>query len=102
MKREVFDLLAELGVDEAVFDKSLVLDDTLSFCFKELQLLDQVHIVLVELMISVDVGKESPVIEVIDGILKNGISGVVAPEVTTEPGGKGFQWFVRCIIGRGI
>ena len=98
----MFDFLAESGVDEAVLDKSSVLDDTLSFHFKELQLLDQVCIVLVELSISVDVGEESPVIEVIDGILKNGIGGLVAPEAMAEPGGKRLQGFVRGIIGRGI
>ena len=98
----MFDLLAELGVDEAVLDKSSVLDDALSFCFKELQLLDQVRIVLVELTILVDVGEESPVIEVIDSVLENGIGGMVAPEATTEPGGEGFQRFVRCVIRRGI
>ena len=98
----MLDLLAESGVDEAVLDKSSVLDNTLSFCLKKLQLLDQVCIVLVELSISVDIGKESPVIKVIDGVLKNGIGGTVTPEVTTEPGGEGFQWFVRGVIGRGI
>ena len=98
----MFDFLAESGMDEAVLDKSSVLDDALSFRFEELQLLDQVRIVLVELMISVDIGKESPVIEVVDGILENGIGGAVAPEATMEPGGEGFQWFVRGIIGRGV
>ena len=98
----MFDLLAELGMDEAVLDKSSVFDDAFLFCFEELQLLDQVRIVLVELTISVDVGEESPVVEVIDGILENGIGGAVTPEVTTEPGGEGFQWFVRGIIRSGI
>ena len=98
----MFDLLAELGMDEAVLDESSVLDDTFSFCFEELQLLDQVHIVLVELTISVDVSEESPVIKVIDSILKNGIAGTITPEAMTEPGGEGFQRFVRGIIGRGV
>ena len=98
----MFDFLAELCVDEAVLDKSSVFDDALSFRFKELQLLDQVCIVLVELSILVDVGEESPVIKVIDSILENGVSGVVAPEATTEPGGKGLEGFVRGIIRRGI
>ena len=89
-------------MDEAVLDNSVVLDDALSLCLEELQLLDQVHIVLVELAILVDVGEESPVIEVIDGILENGIGGPVTPEATAEPGGEGFQGFVRCVIGRGI
>ena len=98
----MFDLLAELGMDEAVLDESLVFDDALSFCFKELQLLDQVCIVLVELSIAVDIGEESPVVEVIDGILENGIGGAVAPEATMEPGGEGLQWFVRGIVGSGV
>ena len=101
-KSEVFDLLAESGVDEAVLDKSLVLDDTLSLCLEKLQLLDQVRIVLVELLILVDIGEESPVVEVIDSVLENGIGGAVTPEVATEPGREGFQWFVRGIIGRGL
>ena len=102
MKSEVFDLLAELGVDEVVLNDSSVFDNALSFCFEELQLLDQVRIVLVKLSISVDVGEESPIIEVVDGILKNGISGAVAPEVTTEPGGRWLEGFVRGIIRRGV
>ena len=60
-------------MDKTVFNKSTVFDDALSLCLKELQLLDEVRIVLVKLAISVDVGKESPVVEVIDGILKNGM-----------------------------
>ena len=98
----MLDLFAELGVDEAILNECSILDDALSFCLEKLQLLDQVHIVLVKLLILVDVGEESPVVEVIDSILKNGIGGMVAPEMTTEPGGEGFQWFVRGIIRRGV
>ena len=98
----MFDLLTESGVDKAVLDKSPVSDNTLSLHLKELQLLDQVRIVLVKLAISVDIGEESPVIEVIDSILEDSIGGPVTPEATTEPGGEGFQGFVRCIIGRGV
>ena len=98
----MFDLLAELGMDNAVLNKSSVLDDALLFHLEELQLLDQVCIVLVELAILVDIGKESPIIEVINSILKDGIGGAVAPEAMMEPGGKGFQGFVRCVIGRGV
>ena len=101
-KSEVFDLLAESGVDEAVLNKSSVLDDTLLFCLEKLQLLDQVRIVLVKLSISVDVGEEPPVVEVIDSVLEDGIGGMVAPEAATKPGGEGFQWFVRGIIRSGI
>ena len=90
----MFDFLGESGVDKAVLNKSPVFDDTLLLCLKELQLLDQVRIVLVELAILMDVSKESPVVEV--------IGGPVTPEAMMEPGGEGFQWFVRCVIGRGI
>ena len=98
----MFDFLAESGMDEAVLNNSAVLDNTLLFCLEELQLLDQVRIVLVELTILVDVGEESPVVEVIYGILEDGIGGLVTPEVTMEPGGEGFQGLVRCVIRRGV
>ena len=98
----MFDFFGKAGVDEVVLDNSMVFDDTLSLCLEELQLLDQVRIVLVKLMISVDVGKESPVIEVIDGVLENGIGGPVTPEATTEPGREGFKGLVRCVVGRCI
>ena len=75
----MFDLLAESGVDEAVLNKGSVLDDALSFGLEELDLLDQVRVILVELPVSVDVGEESPVVEVVDGILEDGIAGVIAP-----------------------
>ena len=89
-------------MDEVVLDNSTVFDNALSLCLEELQLLDQVGIVLVELVISVDVGEESPVVKVVDGILENGISGSVAPEAMAEPGREGFQGFVRCVVRRGI
>ena len=101
-KSKVLNLLAESGVDEAVLDEGSVLDDALSFSLEELQFLDQVGVVLVELSVSVDVGEESPVIEVIDGILEDRIGGAVTPEVAAKPGGKRFEGFVRCVIGRGI
>ena len=98
----MFDLLAELGVDEPVLDKSSVLDDALSFGLEKLQLLDQVCVILVKLSVPVDVCEESPVIKVIDGVLEDSIGGVVAPEAAAEPGGEGFEGFVRCVIGRGV
>ena len=98
----MFDFFCELGADEALFDKSAVLDDTLSLCLKEVQLLDEVCVVLVELPVLVDIREESPVIEVIDGVLENGVSGSVAPEAMAEPGRERLQWLVRGIIGRGI
>ena len=76
----MLDLLAESGVDEAVLNKSPVLDNALSLCLEKFKLLDQVHVILVELSVSVDVCEEPPVIEVVDGVLEDGVSGVVAPE----------------------
>ena len=78
----MFDLLAESGVDEVVLDKSLVLDDALSFRLEKFKLLDQVHVILVELSVSVDVCKEPPVVKVVDGVLEDGVSGAVAPEAS--------------------
>ena len=98
----MLDFFCESGADKALLDEGVVLDDTLPLRLKEVQLLDEVCIVLVKLPVSVDIGKESPVIKVIDGVLKNGIGGLVAPEVTTEPGGERLQQLVRGIIGRGV
>ena len=98
----MFDFLAESGMDEAVFDNSSVFDNAFSFRFEKFQLLDQVCVILVELSVLVDIGEESPVIEVIDSILENSIGGTVAPEAAAKPGGKGLEGFVRGVIGRGI
>ena len=98
----MFDFFCESGADEALLDESTVFDDTLLLRLKEVQLLDEVHIVLVKLPISVDIGEESPVIEVIDSILKNGVGGSVAPEATMEPGGEWLQWLVRGVVRRGV
>ena len=98
----MLNFFGKAGVDKVVLDNSAVFDDALSLCLEELQLLDQVGIVLVELTILVDIGEESPVIEVIDSILENGISGSVAPEAMVEPGREGSQGFVRCIVRRGV
>ena len=98
----MFDFFCKSGADKAFLDEGMVLDDALLLRLKEVQLLDEVHIILVELSISVDVGKESPVIKVIDGILESGICGPVTPEATTEPGREQLQWLVRGIIRRGI
>ena len=98
----MLDLFCELGADEVLLDEGVVLDDALPLCLKEVQFLDEVCVILVKLSVLVNVGKESPVIEVIDGILENGIGGPVAPEAMTEPGREWLQWFVRGVIGRGI
>ena len=79
----MLDLLTESGVDEAVLNKSSVLDDALSLCLEKLKLLDQVRVILVELSVSVDIRKESPVIEVVDGVLEDSVGGTVAPETSS-------------------
>ena len=98
----MFDLLCELGQDEAFLDEGVAFDDALPLCLQEVQLLDDVGIFLVVLPVSVDVSKESPVIEVIDGILKDGIGGSVTPKAMMEPGGEWLHWLVRGVVGSGI
>ena len=85
-----------------LLNKGMAFDDTLMLCFQEVQLLDNVGIFLVVLMILVDVGKESPVIEVIDGVLEDGIHGSVAPEAMTEPAGEQLHWLVRGVVRSGV
>ena len=98
----MFDFFCESGADEVLLDEGMILDDTLLLCPKEVQLLDKVHVVLVELLILVDIHEESPVVKVVDGIFEDGIGGSIAPEAATEPGGEQLQWFVRGIIRRSI
>ena len=85
-----------------LLNKGMVLDDALLLRLEEVQFLDEVCIVLVELLVSVDIHKESPVIEFVDGILENGVTGSVAPEAMAEPGGERLQWLVRGIIRRSV
>ena len=94
----MLDLFCESRCDEAFFDKGMAFDNALSFCLQEVQLLDNVGVLLVVLLISVDVGEEPPVVEVIDGILKDGVCCPIAPEAMTEPGGEQLHWLVRGII----
>ena len=98
----MFDFFCKSGTDEAFLDEGTVLDDALLLCLKEVQLLDKVHIVLVKLLVLVDIHKESPVVEVIDGILKNGIGGSITPEAAMEPGREQLHWFVRGVVRRSI
>ena len=101
-KSEMFDLLCELRCDKALFDEGVAFDDALLLHLQEVQLLDDVGILLVILSVSVDVGKEPPVIEVIDSILEDGVHCLIAPEATAEPGGEWLHWFVRGIVGCSI
>ena len=88
--------------DEVLLNEGLTLDNTLLFCLQEVQLLDDVGVFLVVLSISVDVSKESPVIKVVDGVLKDGICHLVTPKATTEPGREWLHWLVRGIVGGSI
>ena len=45
-----------------------------------------------------DIGEESPVVEVIDSILEDGICGSVAPKAMMEPAGEWLHWLVRGVI----
>ena len=84
------------------FDEGVALNNTLPLCLQEIQLLDDVGIFLVVLVVSVDISEESPVVEVIDGILKDGICGPVTPKVMAEPGREQLHWFVRGVVRGGI
>ena len=98
----MLDLFCKSRGDEVLLNEGLTLDDTLLFCLQEVQLLDNVGIFLVILSISVDVSKESPVVKVVDGILKDGICCSVTPKATMEPGREWLHWLVRGIVGGGI
>ena len=80
------------------FDEGMAFDDALLLCLQEVQLLDDIDVFLVILPVSVDISKEPPVIEVIDGILEDGICCLIAPEVTTEPGREQLHWLVRGVV----
>ena len=98
----MFDLFCEPRGDKVFLNEGLTLDDTLLLHLQEVQLLDDVGILLVILSISVDVSKESPVVEVVDSILEDGICRSVAPKATTEPGRERLHWLVRGIVRGGI
>ena len=102
VKGKMLDPFSELGPNETFFDNGMVFDGTLSVCFQKLQLLDDVSIFLIILVVLVDVGEKSPVIEVVDSVLKNGICCLVAPEAAVKPGGEWLHWFVRGVIGSSI
>ena len=98
----MLDLFCELGQDKVLFDEGVAFDDALPLCLQEVQLLDDVGVLLVILSVVVDIGKESPVIGVIDGILEDGICGLVAPKAMTEPGGEWLHWLVGGVVRGGI
>ena len=101
-KSEVLNFFCESGWDEMLFNEGTAFDDALLLCLQEVQLLDNVGIFLIILMVAVDIGEESPVIEVVDGVLKNGVCGSIAPEATTEPGGERLHRLVRGVVRGGI
>ena len=94
----MLNFFCEAGRDKALFDKSAAFDNTLSLCLQEVQYLDDVGILLVILLVAVDIGEESPVVEVVDGVLKDGIGCPVAPKVSTEPGREGLHRLVRGVV----
>ena len=102
MDWEVFDPVRELGSDKAFFIKGTSFMNALTFYLQEFHLLGNVNEVLVILAVAMDISKETPIIKVIDSVLKNGVEGAVAPEVMTDLGREGFNQFVSGIIGRGV
>ena len=98
----MLDLLCKSGRDEVFLDEGVAFDDTLPLCLQEVQLLDDVGVLLVVLLVLVDIGKESPVVEVIDGILEDGVGGLVTPKATMEPGREWLHQLVRGVVGSGI
>ena len=82
-----------------LFNKSAAFDNALSLCLQEVQLLDNVGILLVVLPVVMDIGEESPVIEVLDSILEDGVGCLIAPKASMEPGREGLHWLVRGVVG---
>ena len=98
----MLDLLCESGCNEALLNKGTGFDSALLVCLQKLQLLGDVGTFLVILAVSVHIGKESPVVKVIDGILEDGVCCSVAPEMMAEPGRQWLHWLVRGIVGGSI
>ena len=82
----MFDPVCESGSDEAFLNEGAVLEGALAVCFQKLHLLGDVGALLVIWVVLVHVSKESPVIEIIDSVLKEGIHCLIAPEAAMEPG----------------
>ena len=70
----------------------------LEVCLQKLHLLSEVCIFLVVLSVLVDVSEETPVVEVIDCILEDGIGGLVTPKLVMEPGGEGLYQLVSRVV----
>ena len=95
----MLDLIGKAGSDESFFTLVSGLAHCLNVSFQKFHLLDEVGMLLIILAVAVDVGKEAPVIEVIDSILENGIGGTVAPKSATEPAGEGLHQLVSGVVG---
>ena len=93
----MLDLVCKGGSDKAFLTEGVGLLVVFKVCHHELHLLHDVGALLIILLVMVDIGEESPVIKVIDGICCS-----VAPKVMMEPRGEQLHWFVSGIIGRGI
>ena len=98
----MFDFICEMGNNELLFAEGAGFMGALEVSFQKLHFLGDISAFLVILVIAMDVGKESPVIKVIDCIFEEGVSCLVAPEAMTDPGGEGLHQFVSGIIGRHI
>ena len=83
----MFDLFCKSGCNEVLLNEGVILEGALAIHLQKFQLLGNVGALLVVLMVLMHVSEEAPVVEVIDGILEEGICCSVAPEMAAEPGG---------------
>ena len=83
----MLDPVCESCCNEVLLDEGVSLEGTLVICLQKLQFLGDVGTLLVVLAVSVYIGKESPVIKVIDGIFEEGVCHLITPEAVAEPGG---------------
>ena len=84
----MFNFVCKVGSNEAFLAEGVGLSVVFKLGCQKLHFLHDVAAFLVILAVVVDVCKESPVIKVINGILKEGVAQLVAPKAMTEPGGE--------------
>ena len=94
----MFDSVSKVGSDEPFFAEVSCLAICLKVCFQKLNLLSDEGLLLVILSVAMDLSEEGPVVKVIDGILKDGISGLVTLKLLTEPVGEGLHQLVCGVV----
>ena len=94
----MLDLVCKVGSDKLLLAEVPGLADVLDVHFYKFHFLCEVGMLLVILAVMVEVSEEPPVIEVIDHIFKESITGLVAPKSVTEPGGERLHWLVSGVV----